>query len=131
MFEVVKPADIEKRSFEMIAEILGDRVLPPENELIIKRVIHTTADFDYTIALFSGYAVARGVEALRNGCDIVTDTSMAMAGINKRVLAELGGRVHCFIGDSDVAQEGGARSDTFCCLHGARRSCKTVYFCYR
>ena len=61
MFEVVKPADIEKRSFEMIAEILGDRVLPPENELIIKRVIHTTADFDYTDSLvFSDGAVARG-----------------------------------------------------------------------
>ena len=78
MFETMKPMEIETRSFEIITEILGDRVLEPENELVIKRVIHTTADFDYADNLaFSEGAVAKGIEALRSGCHIVTDTSMA------------------------------------------------------
>ena len=51
MPETMKPMDIEKRSFEIITELLGDRVLAPENELVIKRVIHTTADFDYADSL--------------------------------------------------------------------------------
>ena len=88
MFEIVKPMDIEKRSFEIITELLGDRKLEPENELVIKRVIHTTADFDYADNLaFSSGAVAKGIEALKNGCHIVTDTTMALSGINKTILA--------------------------------------------
>ena len=88
MFENIKPMDIEKRSFEIITELLGDTVLEPENELVIKRVIHTTADFDYVKNLtFSPHAVSRGIQALRGGCDIVTDTQMAKAGINKTILA--------------------------------------------
>ncbi|MCQ2553513.1 MAG: precorrin-8X methylmutase [Clostridia bacterium] len=104
MIEQVKPMDIERRSFEIITEILGDRVLDPENELVIKRAIHTTADFDYADNLvFSEHAVAKGIEALRNGCAIVTDTNMAKAGINKTTLAKLGGEVYNFIADPDVA----------------------------
>lgn len=113
MFEIVKPMDIEKRSFEIISEILGDRQLDAENELVIKRVIHTTADFDYADNLvFTPGAVARGIAALRTGCHIVTDTSMAMSGINKTVLGKLGGQVHCFIADTDVAQEARERGVT-------------------
>lgn len=113
MFEIVKPMDIEKRSFEIITEILGERVLAAENELVIKRVIHTTADFDYADNLaFSEGAVARGIEALRNGCHIVTDTSMAMSGINKTTLGKLGGQVHCYIADPDVAAEAKERGIT-------------------
>lgn len=105
MVELVKPMEIEKRSFEIITDILGDRKLNPEHELVIKRVIHTTADFDYADNLvFSDGVVTKGVEALRGGCDIVTDTTMALSGINKTVLAKLGGQVHCFIADPDVAQ---------------------------
>lgn len=104
MIEKVKPMDIERRSFEIITEILGDRVLDPENELVIKRAIHTTADFDYADNLvFSEHAVAKGIEALKNGCAIVTDTNMAKAGINKTTLAKLGGEVYNFIADPDVA----------------------------
>ena len=104
MIEVIKPMDIEKRSFEIITEILGDKKLDPENELVIKRAIHTSADFDYADNLvFSPHAVALGIEALKNGCDIVTDTQMAKAGISKTTLAKLGGQVHCFISDEDVA----------------------------
>lgn len=103
MLEQIRPMDIERRSFEIITELLGDRKLDPENELVIKRAIHTTADFDYADNLvFSDHAVTKGIEALRAGCDIVTDTQMAKAGINKTILASLGGEVHCFMSDPDV-----------------------------
>ena len=113
MLETIRPMDIEKRSFEIITELLGDRKLDPENELVIKRVIHTSADFDYVDNLcFSEHAVQRGIEALRSGCDIVTDTQMAKAGINKTILGRLGGEVHCFMSDPDVAEEARARGIT-------------------
>lgn len=113
MFELVKPMDIERRSFEIITELLGDRPLAPEHELVIKRVIHTTADFDYADNLvFSPGAVTKGLEALRGGCQIVTDTTMALSGINKTILGRLGGQVHCYIADPDVAEEARARGIT-------------------
>ena len=80
MMENIKPMDIEKRSFAIITELLGDTKLEEENELVIKRVIHTTADFDYVQNLvFSPHAVTKGLDALRAGCHIVTDTQMAKA----------------------------------------------------
>ena len=104
MIENIKPMDIEKRSFAIITQLLGDTRLDPENELVIKRVIHTSADFDYVKNLvFSEHAVQKGIAALRDGCDIVTDTQMAKAGINKTILTKLGGQVHCFMSDPDVA----------------------------
>lgn len=113
MIETVQPMDIEQRSFAIITELLGDRQPPPENAAVVKRVIHTTADFDYAENLiFSENAVEKGIEALRNGCDIVTDTQMAKAGINKTILSTLGGAVHCFISDPDVAEEAKARGIT-------------------
>ena len=113
MMEQMKPMDIEKRSFAIITELLGDRRLDPENELVIKRVIHTTADFDYVDNLaFSGHAVQKAIAALRAGCDIVTDTQMVKAGINKTILASLGGEVHCFMSDADVAAEAKERGVT-------------------
>lgn len=113
MIEQMKPMDIEKRSFEIITELLGERRLDPENELVIKRAIHTSADFDYADNLtFSDHAVQRGIEALRAGCDIVTDTQMAKAGINKTILASLGGEVHCFMADPEVAEEARERGVT-------------------
>lgn len=113
MLEIVKPMDIEKRSFEIITELLGDTPIPKENELVVKRVIHTSADFDYAKNLvFSQDAVAKGIEALKNGCDIVTDTQMARAGINKTILGKLGGQVHCFMSDPDVAADAKERGIT-------------------
>ena len=113
MMENIKPMDIEKRSFAIITELLGDTKLEEENELVIKRVIHTTADFDYVQNLvFSPHAVTKGLDALRAGCHIVTDTQMAKAGINKTILASLGGEVHCFMSDPDVAQEAKSRGVT-------------------
>lgn len=103
--ENVKPRDIEKRSFEIITEELGERILPKDQELIIKRCIHTSADFDYADNLcFSEEAVAKAISAIKSGACIVTDTQMAKAGINKKALAKYGGEVYCFMSDEDVAQ---------------------------
>ena len=100
MMENIKPMDIEKRSFAIITELLGDTKLEEENELVIKRVIHTTADFDYVQNLvFSPHAVTKGLDALRAGCHIVTDTQMAKAGINKTIL----GRYSFAIGSNEEA----------------------------
>lgn len=105
--------DIERRSFEIIRAELGERKLNPEYDLLIRRVIHTTADFDYADTLaFSPHAMQKLMDAIRCGCDIVTDTTMAMAGINKKALAAFGGQARCFIADDDVAQEAKARGVT-------------------
>lgn len=103
-FENVLPADIEKRSFEIIESELP-REIEGTLKPIVKRVIHTTADFDYLDNLcFSDGVVGTLKEAIKNGADIVTDTQMAKSGINKTRLAAYGGEVHCFMSDSDVAK---------------------------
>ena len=105
--ENVLPSEIEKRSFEIITEELTQSgiVLDPEKAPVIKRCIHTSADFDYADNLcFSPDAVRKAMEAIRNGACIVTDTQMAKAGINKRALARYGGEVYCFMSDEDVAK---------------------------
>lgn len=102
--EKVRPKEIETRSFEIITEELGDKKLIPGTELIVKRCIHTSADFDYADNLcFSEGVVEKAIEAIKNGACIVTDTQMAKAGINKKALAKYGGEVCCFISDEDVA----------------------------
>ena len=101
------PEEIEKRSFEIITEELKKKgiSLPAEQENITKRVIHTSADFDYADTLvYSKDAVSIAKELIKNGADIVTDTNMALAGINKKVVAKLGGQPHCFMADEDVAR---------------------------
>lgn len=105
-YEQVLPGDIEKRSFEIISRELGERRLKAENEAVIKRVIHTTADFDYADTLvFSPHVVNNTVEILRQGgVTLVTDTRMAFSGVNKPTLAKLGGQIHCFMADEDVAR---------------------------
>ena len=101
--ENVLPADIEKRSFEIITGELK-QPLDPETELIVKRCIHTSADFDYAENLcFSEGVVEKAVNAIKGGAVIVTDTQMARAGINKKSLARFGGEVLCFMSDEDVA----------------------------
>lgn len=104
--ENVKPREIETRSFEIITQELGDRKLPADQELIIKRCIHTSADFDYADNLcFSENAVKKAMDAIQRGACIVTDTQMAKSGINKRALARYGGEVFCFMSDEDVAAQ--------------------------
>lgn len=105
--EHVLPEDIERRSFEIISEELRNRriTLPKETEMVTKRVIHTSADFEYAQTMtYSPNAVAIAKELIQNGADIVTDTNMALAGINKRTLARHGGEAHCFMADEDVAR---------------------------
>ena len=102
--ERVLPAEIEKRSLEIITEELGGRTFPEGRSQVIKRVIHTTADFEYADSLvFSEGAVEKALEALREGCTIVTDTNMGKAGVNKKSLEKMGGEVLCFMADGDVA----------------------------
>ena len=109
----VLPQDIEKRSFELITQELGDSVFDPMEEPVIKRVIHTSADFDYAENLcFSKDAVPKGIAALQAGACIVTDTQMAKAGINKKTLAKFGGEVYCFMSDEDVAAAAKANGTT-------------------
>ena len=114
--ERVKPAEIEARSFEIITEELGETGLSeliPGTEPIVKRCIHTSADFDYAKNLrFSEGVVDKALNALRNGASIVTDTQMAKAGINKRKLAQFGGQVYCFMSDEDVAEKAKALGTT-------------------
>lgn len=104
--EQVKPMDIEARSFEIITEELKAKgiVLPEETAFITKRCIHTSADFEYAKNLmFSKQAVNKALEAIRNGAMIVTDTNMAKAGINKKIVEQFGGEVCCYMADEDVA----------------------------
>ena len=103
--EQVNPVDIEKRSFEIITEELGDKKLKPGTEHIVKRCIHTSADFDYADnLLFSKDAIESASKELRSGAVIITDTNMGKAGINKKALGKLGCTVECFIADSDVSE---------------------------
>lgn len=111
--ENVKPMDIEKRSFEIITEELGDTKLIPGTEMIVKRCIHTSADFDYAKNLcFSEDAAEKAIAAIKEGACIVTDTQMAKSGINKRALARYGGEVYCFMSDEDVAAAAKANGST-------------------
>lgn len=100
------PADIERTSMGIITAELEARGLniPPENAAVVKRVIHTTADFDYAVNLrFTPGAVAAGVAAVQSGATIITDTNMALAGVTKPGLVRLGGQALCFMTDPAVA----------------------------
>ena len=113
--ENVKPMEIERRSFEIITQELQEmgKTLEPGTEPIVKRCIHTSADFDYADHLkFSDHAVEDALQAISDGVSIVTDTQMAKAGINKKSLARYGAQVHCFMSDEDVAAAAKAAGST-------------------
>lgn len=113
--EYVRPEEIEKRSFKILSEELDRRgiELPEEEAMITKRVIHTSADFDYAKTMtYTPGAVKTVKELLRNGADIVTDTNMALAGINKRTLALFGGTARCFMADEMVTKTAKERNTT-------------------
>ena len=114
-FREIKPTEIEKESFRIIRSELAEmgKEIPSEVEPTVVRVIHTTADFDYADSLlFSEDAIRKAKDAIRRGAHIVTDTNMALSGINKRALAAYGGEVHCFMADEDVAKEAKERGVT-------------------
>ncbi|MBQ6545897.1 MAG: nicotinate-nucleotide--dimethylbenzimidazole phosphoribosyltransferase [Lachnospiraceae bacterium] len=107
------PEAIEKESFAIIEKELGGRTFPEEEAPVVKRVIHTTADFSYADTLyFSPDAVRYAKEALRSGALVVTDTQMALAGVSKRTLERFGGRAMCFMSDPEVAAEAKKRGVT-------------------
>ncbi|MCL6558400.1 MAG: precorrin-8X methylmutase [Firmicutes bacterium] len=129
--EIINPSDIEKKSFEILSGILGKRTFPPLHEPIIKRVIHTTADFDYADTLnISDGAVERGMEAIKAGCNIVTDTNMAAAGINKKSLRRFGGEVVCFMDRKDIEEKARERNVTRAsiCMEAACRNPRNAIF---
>ena len=104
--EHVRPADIERTSFQIIEREVSEmgREIPQDRKHVILRVIHTTADFEYLDTMtFSPNALRRAEDAFRRGAHIVTDTTMAMSGINKRKLAGFGAEAHCLIADPEVA----------------------------
>ena len=113
--EYVLPNEIEKRSFEIIDEEL-DKLgikLNSDEELVTKRAIHTSADFDYARTMtYSNDAVKIALDLIKNGADICTDTNMTLAGINKAVLAKFGGKALCYMADEQVAREAKERSIT-------------------
>lgn len=109
----VEPHNIEKRSFEIISEEIGSLKLDSQEEPIIKRVIHTSADFDYLDNLcFSQNAISKAKAAIKNGATIVTDTNMALAGINKKAASKYKVEVKCFMAEEDVAKEAIERGET-------------------
>ncbi len=113
--EHIAPMEIEAKSFEIITEECKERKIeiPEDVAFLVKRCIHTTADFEYAETMrFSEDAIPRMAKLIREGAHIVTDTNMALSGINKRVLAEYGGEVHCFMADADVAAEAKERGVT-------------------
>ena len=113
--EFVLPGEIEGRSFAIITKELEERgiMIPREQEPVTKRVIHTSADFGYADTLtFSENAVAVAKHLIRAGADIVTDTNMALSGVNKKVLEAYGGMAHCFMADEEVAGEAKERKVT-------------------
>ena len=112
-FEHVLPSEIEKRSFEIITQELGEDQPDPVTAPVVKRVIHASADFDYAKNLcFSEDVIPKSLAALKAGALVITDTRMAWSGINKKVLESLGGEALCFMADEDVALEAKASGTT-------------------
>ncbi|MFA8342805.1 MAG: precorrin-8X methylmutase [Rhodothermaceae bacterium] len=110
---IVKPNEIEKRSFEIISKELGERKFPLDLDPIIKRVIHTTADFEYADLLcFQNNIIERMNELISNGAGIVSDTNMILNGVNKAALQKAGCKISCFMSEPEVAAEAKARGIT-------------------
>ena len=120
------PEEIERASMAIIGREMGDWAGPAENLPVLKRVIHTTADFDFVRnLLFSPNAVQLGREALRRGVTVVTDTAMAAAGIGKPAAARWGVSVVCRMADPDVRDEALRRGVTRAVVSMERAAAET------
>ncbi|MEJ2672460.1 MAG: precorrin-8X methylmutase [Deltaproteobacteria bacterium] len=107
------PAEIEAESFRRIEALVGEHHLPPEAWLVIRRMIHTTADPEYlTSTRIHPAAIAAGVQALRWGRPVATDTRMLLAGISTGRLDRLGARAFCLMDDPEVAAAAKRRDTT-------------------
>lgn len=101
----IAPEEIEAESFRIIEEELGEHRFDPFPFKIVQRVIHATGDFSFADNFrFAPGALARAVQAIKTGKDIITDVNMVATGINKKSLSGFGVRVHCLVADEDVAQ---------------------------
>lgn len=112
---IKKPVDIEKRSFEIIEEEMRGKVaeFSKEELPIVKRVIHTTADFEYADLLgFTSDAIESGLKALGEGCKIYCDTQMIANGLSKKTLEKYGCSAYSLVSDSEVAKEASERGVT-------------------
>ena len=99
------PNEIEAESFTIIDNEAGPHSFSSDEWLIVRRMIHTSADFDYMKTVrFHPEAIFKGIEAIGKGKTIITDTTMAKSGINASGLARFGCRVTCLIQDSQVSQ---------------------------
>jgi len=113
--DIIKPEEIEKRSFEIIQSELP-RPLDPVLAPVIMRVIHTTADFSYIESLkFSNAVIEHAISLLKQSTHIICDTNMVKAGVDKNRLRALGGEIHCFMHDEDVALDAQQNNTTRAC----------------
>ncbi len=102
----MNPREIEQRTFEIIDEEAGAHDFTPKQWEVVRRMIHTTADFEYVkTTCFHPRAITAGIDAIRRGKAIITDTHLAQSGIRKKELLEFGGRVHCFVSDREIAKQ--------------------------
>lgn len=109
----MKPEEIERQSFETIDREAGPHRFSAEQWTIVRRMIHTSADFEYRDSTrFHPDAIGAGIQAIRSGCNIITDTNMARTGIQKKALASFGARVACRIADPAVAEKAAAAGGT-------------------
>lgn len=109
----MKPGEIESLSFSIIDSEAGSHKFTSQEWNIVRRMIHTSADFEYMESVrFHPAAVAAGIKAIKEGCTIITDTNMARVGIRKGELSLFGGEVHCLIADPDVAEQAKAKGNT-------------------
>ncbi len=109
----MKPQQIEDLSFKIIDKEAGDHGFDETQWPIVRRMIHTSADFEYIKTIkFHPDAIQKGIEAIQNGCQIFTDTNMARVGIRKMEITRFGGQVDCLIADDTVAQKAKADGTT-------------------
>ena len=109
----MKPHEIEAKSFAIIDAEAGPHNFSPDAWKIVRRMIHTTADFEYMeMVRISNNAVAAGIKAIRSGCTVITDTNMAKTGIRKNIISSFGGRCECFMADPQVGAQAKERGVT-------------------
>lgn len=109
----MKPEDIERMSFDIIEKEAGDHGFSKKTWPIVRRMIHTSADFEYIESVrFHPDAVDAGVKAIRSGKNIVTDTTMALSGVRKKSIENFGGRVICYMADPHIGKKAGETGST-------------------
>jgi precorrin-8X/cobalt-precorrin-8 methylmutase len=106
----LRPEEIEAESFRIIESELGPHQWPAREWPVVRRAIHTSADFDYANSMFiSGNAIESGIAAIKAGCGIVTDTTMIISGMSKERLKPFGVKVSCYVADPQVAKDAKAQ----------------------